>query len=216
MDSILEYIAALAWKLRAFLGIFGLFMIERYLSVYWPSCARQLDRLLSDKTRRRIEIFIVVLGVLYAGYSLWQEEHDKRLNAESAVLTQHPIGNAQMAILIRALDEINPKPAVVPMARTDANEGAERYAYALRDGFHSSGIDVEMGYTIPDDSSEMGVILCLKDLSHEPMEALMLRTALKKAGIETLIRPFTRNGMHLPSRVGHEWEYVIWVASRPQ
>jgi hypothetical protein len=54
---------------------FALFGLEPVVKAYWPWGARQLDRL-SAQTRRRIEIFILVVAVFYAGFSSWLEEHE--------------------------------------------------------------------------------------------------------------------------------------------
>jgi hypothetical protein len=175
---------------------------------------------------------IIIIRLILAPYWIWKEERQATIEVGknlsdvqaklkdselklNARLSEYPIETAQMNRFIAALDEIKPKPSVIAMAVTNANQGSERYAYALRDALHGSGIDTEMGYTIPDDSSEVGVIICLKDIANVPQEAVLVRAALKKAGIETLIRAFTRNGMHVPIKNNIDWQYVVWVASRP-
>jgi hypothetical protein len=76
------YLITFWLKWIAIVGTFALFAMEPYIQAYWPWAARQLKRL-SDQTRHRIEIGILVIAVFYAGFSSWSEERDAKTKVEN-------------------------------------------------------------------------------------------------------------------------------------
>jgi hypothetical protein len=110
--------------------------------------------------------------------------------ASAAVTAAWPIVNecidsarstSQISRLVDALDQIQPKPLKIALAQTNGNELTLRYAIKIRDAVQQSGIATELGYTIPDDSRERGVIIALRNPSQMPAEAQQIQKALEKA-----------------------------------
>ena len=186
-------------------------MIEPYLEGGWPTTYKALKAHFAKYPKRRQTNFrkAGAIALLIACYQAWNVEYQSRI-------IELPINDAQRDKLIAAFDVMNPKPLFIAMATTNADQWSERYAYALRTVLHTSGIDVEMGYTLPDSSDERGVIISIRDMGDEPPEATALRAALKKGGVETLLRPFPRNGIHGPSDVADvNLKYILWVGPKP-
>jgi hypothetical protein len=102
----------------------------------------------------------------------------------------------------------------IALAQTNENELTLRYAIKIRDAVQQSGIATELGYTIPDDSRERGVIIALRNPSQMAAEAQQIQKAFEKAGVPTTVAPFTRDGMHIPGDTGIVWDYVIWIAPK--
>ena len=150
-------------------------MIEPYLEGGWPRTYQALKEHFAKHPNRRQTIFrrVGAIVLLIACYQAWNAEYEARL-------IETPISGTQRNELVAAFDAMKPKPPIIAMAITNADQWSEQYAKAIRTVLHISGIDVDMGYTLPDSSDERGVILCLKDMNDQPPEATALRSALKE------------------------------------
>jgi hypothetical protein len=59
----------------------GPFLADRLITWFWPWGRKQLD---NWRHRRQIFLWLIIIGVFWAGFSAWREERDQRLTAEAA------------------------------------------------------------------------------------------------------------------------------------
>jgi hypothetical protein len=80
-DNLYLFVVAFWPKWVAVVSAFALFAVEPMAKAYWPWLAKQLGKL-SEKTKTRLEVGIVIIAVFYAGFSSWSDEHTAKVKAE--------------------------------------------------------------------------------------------------------------------------------------
>jgi hypothetical protein len=96
MSNLFQYLFSAFWpKWWPVVTIGSLLGVDAFVSAFWPWGKRQLDRIPHD-LRFRLEVILLFFSVFYGGYAAWseerakcQEEHDKRIFAETANIKPH-------------------------------------------------------------------------------------------------------------------------------
>ena len=99
------------------------------------------------------------------------------------------------------------------IAYTNGDRATEPLAHDFADVFKRAGIEPIFDFTIPDNSDQSGVILCVKDLNKPPPATEELKRALRAIGVEPKIRPFPTRGFGRPE--ADQSQLVIWIAPAP-
>jgi hypothetical protein len=103
--------------------------------------------------------------------------------------------------------------STVIIAYTNGDHDTLALAQDFADVFKRVGIEPILAFTMPDNTDQSGVILCIKDLNKPPPETEELKAALKRVGIESKVRSFPNRGFARPEV--EQKQLVIWVAPAP-
>ena len=68
----------------------GPFVLDEIAKRVFPKARQRLGTILAAKTRRRVEVAIIIVCVFYAGFAAFEEEHTARRTAEEKVSKSTP------------------------------------------------------------------------------------------------------------------------------
>ena len=115
MGELLQYVGEFwtgFWPLFSAGAVYGL---DEVLTSRWPAGKAWLERRASQANRRRVEYVLVLLATFYAGFTVYQGEHAKRLTAEQKVAS--PISQSTFdrmnADLLEARGKIDSQAATI-------------------------------------------------------------------------------------------------------
>ena len=119
----------------------GPFLADRLITWFWPWGRRQLDAL---PRRRQFFLWLIVIGVFWAGFSAWQEEHTAREAVEKKL--QQAIVQSSKHSPARDPDgfyQLGQEVAKIYYSRTDAGNGIVTFQIIQSWGTLDPNKDVE-------------------------------------------------------------------------
>jgi hypothetical protein len=153
--------------------------------------------------RDGIIILFIVVSFLLSGLGFY-------LNRGGSV--QHITRN-QKRIFLDEAGKLKTLISSILIAFTDGDPATEQLAHDFGQVFTRAGIAPWFVYTRPDNPSQSGVILCIKDLNNPHLATEDLKNALRSANIRFEVSRFPRcgfGGSNPPD--GVDENLVLWVA----
>jgi hypothetical protein len=168
---------------------FGPFTIDEIVRRYCPWLWEK--RLIwKPRNRKRIEIFIIILGVFFAGFFAWQGEHETRLHAEQNKSPLHVIDNLQDQLnqANDTIEKLNNRIRKLNKAATDRSINSDQQKYLVNNLSRFSGTEVRMLYSLNSEKIQF-----FAEIVHVFKEAKWKVNA--DLGRDTLLEPFRGNSV---------------------
>jgi hypothetical protein len=123
----------------------------------------------------------------------------------------------QKHVLLDEVAKMRTLMSSILIAFTNGDRATEPLAHDLGEIFNRSGISPWYVYASPDNRSQSGIILCIKDLNHPPPATEDLKSALRSANIHFEVSGFPRSGFSGSSSPHDQADenLVLWVAPNP-
>jgi hypothetical protein len=218
ISSVLEFALAVLGNLRTAIAavVFAMFS---YPNAILPDKWRQeYDRQWPVENRRKWLLQFSIGYIFVSCFLAWNDQHTKVIKfAECSNPDHRCLTDEQKRQLTTELIKLKSITSKITLSITNGDAKSGPYVQDFASAIRTAGLGPIWGFTSPDNSDQVGVIIALKDPKLPPPGSEPLRTALRDIGIEPKILAFPSAGFSFSGVDISTFkpDMVLWVAEKP-